>query len=99
MCFVILKVSNKIQNILHYKKFQIIKKFGLSCSGVDRYSLVSIRVKQIYVDLYSIYLSCIQYLLGVGGLVDLDIICLDEIKIKAHKVVMAAASSFFKVCF
>ena len=28
---------------------------------------------------------------------DLDIICLDEIKIKVHKVVMAAASSFFRV--
>ena len=55
--------------------------------------------QELNVDLYSIYQSCIEYLLGVGGLVDLDIICLDEIKIKAHKVVMAAASSFFKVCF
>ena len=27
----------------------------------------------------------------------MDIICLDEIKIRVHKVVMAAASSFFRV--
>lgn len=31
-----------------------------------------------------------------GGLVDLEIVCQDR-KIKAHKVVMAAASTFFRV--
>ena len=34
---------------------------------------------------------------GGGGLVDLDIVCLNDVKIKVHKVVMAAASSFFRV--
>lgn len=38
-----------------------------------------------------------HFILGGGGLVDLDIVCLNDAKIKVHKVVMAAASSFFRV--
>ena len=41
-------------------------------------------------------LDCLRGLQGSGGLVDLDIICQDK-KIRVHKVVMAAASQFFKV--
>ena len=37
------------------------------------------------------------FLTGGGGLVDLDIVCQNDVKIKVHKVVMAAASSFFRV--
>ena len=40
-------------------------------------------------------LDCLRGLQGSGGLVDLDIICQDK-KIRVHKVVMAAASQFFK---
>ena len=43
-------------------------------------------------------LEALRGLQGSGGLVDLDIIC-QEKKIKVHKVVMAAASTFFKASF
>ena len=43
------------------------------------------------------FLSVFYFILGGGGLVDLDIVCLNDAKIKVHKVVMAAASSFFRV--
>ena len=53
--------------------------------------------KNVILFAYCVMITFIYSNAGGGGLVDLDIICLGEVKIKVHKIVMAAASSFFRV--